>query len=115
MRSPKDYAKLLQTDRGSHSWDDTAAPHLRMWAAVLYQGVFDYCKCLSGRNEREYTSAKKWVESPNTGGCSYLWICGILGINAYEMRRKLLLNYARVVEKKLTASHFLKDDVYDDE
>ena len=57
----------------------------RLWAAVLKQAIKDI-RC---RNDRRRENALSWFNSKNKGTTSFLWICGILGLDPDLIRMGL--------------------------
>lgn len=53
----------------------------------LKEESVDYYNCSPQMNRRMAESARRWVNSENSGTASYLWICEHLDVNQNFIRR----------------------------
>jgi hypothetical protein len=71
-------------------WDEE---HLKLWAAVLYRGVIDYCKAvrkqrLGKRLNGPERATLRWFEDNEIRICSFAWVCQVLGLSHWWVRKK---------------------------
>lgn len=62
---------------------------IQLWAAVFNQGLSDIAAAFK-RRENPYTSEPlRWLNSGNTSVGSFLWLCGIFGLEPELVRAKV--------------------------
>lgn len=66
-----------------------------VWAAVLHLSIEDATRGPSEQELKDYSAcrredARTWILSSAEGPGTFLWTCELLGLNAAEVREKVL-------------------------
>lgn len=81
-------------------------PYIRLAAAALTQGIFDYCCVLRDgwtplrRDEIDCDATMRWFKSDDQSPRSFVWLCEILGYDPKFVRSKVSANPAEVLSKR---------------